>query len=103
MMNQYPYLFWLSIFVFLPSILIWAIYWNFLKKYFRLFVFITIFAFVWGIFFDIVGSSLWHIWFYTHNLNLYFLGLPLEEYLILLFLPQELAAILLLIRKKIYG
>lgn len=103
MINKLPYLYLLIIFVFIPSISLWVIYWNSLKTYFRLFIFITIGAFIWGFLFDLVGSNFWHIWSYSNNLNVYFLRLPLEEYLTLLFLSQELTVIMLIIRKKIYG
>lgn len=102
-MFQYPYIAWLTIFVFIPSILLWVFNFNYLKKYFKVFVVVIIGSFIWGFCFDIVGSVLWHTWTYYNTLGPWFLGLPLEEYLILLTLPQELTVILLLLRKKIYG
>jgi hypothetical protein len=94
-----PYLSWLTTFVFIPSAIVWLIFWKYLIKFKKTFIFVTAFSLLWGLLFDIVGSSHWHIWYYTHNLNIYLLGLPLEEYLILLFLPQQITAIFLLIRK----
>ena len=101
--EQLPYLSWILIFILFPSLVLWAFFRNYLRQFFRLFLFFTIFAFIWGLFLDILGSSIWRIWFYENNLGIYFLRLPLEEYLTLLFLPQELVIMLLLIRKKIYG
>jgi|SRR3990172_10673691 len=103
MISKLPYLFWLIVFVLIPSVLVWAFYWRYLKSYIKIFVVITICAIVWGLGFDLVGSTTWRIWSYSNTLNIYFLGLPIEEYLTLLFLPQQITAILLLLRRKIYG
>lgn len=98
---NYPYLLWHSIFVFMPSIVIWILQWRYLIKYKHTIIWISVLSFLWGIVFDWVASPMLGLWFFNHNLNIYFLGLPLEEYLFLLFVPQELAIILLLIRKVI--
>ncbi len=100
---NYPYLAWLTIFVFIPSVILWIFNFQYLKKYWKLIIFITIGAFLWGFFFDIVGSVFWHIWYYKNTLGYSLFGLPLEEYLILFTFPQEVVIILLLLRRKIYG
>ncbi|MFA7191703.1 MAG: hypothetical protein WC089_00170 [Candidatus Paceibacterota bacterium] len=99
----YPYITWLTIFVFIPSIILWVFNFKYLKKYSKVILFVAIGAFVWGFCFDIVGSVFWHTWTYHNTFGPWLLGLPLEEYLILLTLPQELTIIVLLMRKKIYG
>lgn len=98
---QYPYVRWHIVFVLIPSIVLWVLYWPFLIRYKKTIVWITCLSFLWGFMFDLVASPLTGLWFFSHNLNIYFFGLPLEEYLFLLFVPQELVAILLLLRKSI--
>lgn len=102
MLNTYPYLCWLIIFVLIPSIILWVIFWKFLKQYLHLILFITLCSFIWGFLFDTAGINL-RVWFYLNDLNIYFINIPLEEYINLLLLPQGLTIILLLIRRKIYG
>jgi lycopene cyclase domain-containing protein len=102
-LSNLPYLKWLIIFVFIPSLIMWVFYWKFLIKYKKTIIFITVLAVSWGLVFDIIGSVKWGVWYYTKNLGIYFLGLPLEEYLILFFLPQQITAVLLLIRKGIHN
>ncbi len=99
----FPYLFTIVVFIFLPTVLLWIFYGKLLRKNVKLLIFIAVFSFLWGLLFDLVGSVWWHIWFYNHTLGIYFLGLPIEEYLTLLIFPQQVAALLLVIREKIYG
>jgi hypothetical protein len=100
---NYPYLRWHIIFVFLPSILLWAFNWRYLIRYRRTIIAISSASLLWGWVFDFIASPVLKLWFYNHNFNQYFLGLPLEEYLFLLFVPQGLAVTFILIRKKLHG
>lgn len=99
----YPYLTWIVIFVVAPSIVLWVQNGNYLRKHLRIFATIAACAFLWGLSFDLVGSPLLGIWSYQHDLGIHFLRLPLEEYILLLTLAQELTALFLVVRKKIYG
>ena len=98
---NFPYIRWHIIFVILPSIIIWTLYWRYLIKYKQTIIWIAVLSFIWGIIFDWVASPILKLWFFDNNLGVYFLGLPIEEYLFLIFVPQELTAILLLIRKNL--
>lgn len=98
---DHPYLRWHILFVIIPSLVIWIINWRFLIKYKQTFLWITVFSFIWGFIFDLVASPILNLWFFDNSLYIYYLGLPLEEYLFLLFVPQGLTAIMLLIRKRI--
>lgn len=102
MLKHLPYLSTILIFVIFPSIILWGLYYRYLKNYLKVFVIITICSIIWGFLFDIIGVN-WGIWFYNKTLGISYLGLPLEEYLLLFLLPQQITAMLLLIRKKIYG
>jgi len=101
--NNLPYLRWHLIFVITPSIILWALYWRYLVKYKKTILAITVLSFVWGLLFNLVASTALHLWFYRNTMGIFFLGLPFEEYVFLLFVPQELCVILLLCYKKIYG
>src|SRR3989344_6039727 len=84
---MYEYLFWLLIFVILPLIILYLLNFNYLKKYNFVFLLaITcslIFAFPW----DLIAIYE-NIWYFTEPqiLGTWFLGLPIEEYLFIIFL-----------------
>ncbi len=99
---QFPYLTFVLIFLVVPTVFLWLWKGNFLKRYTKFFIVIGIFSFLWGFLFDLVGSNIWHIWFYRHTLGISLEGLPIEEYLTLLFFPHQLTAFLLIVRQKIY-
>lgn len=100
-----PYMRWNIIFVFVPSIIIWFFYWKYLLKYKKTILYVTVGSFVWGLLFDLVASPILNVWHFNsmQNLGISFLGLPLEEYLFILIVPQELTAIVLILRKDFYG
>lgn len=98
----HPYLLWLIIFVFIPSILVWTIWWKYLIGYKKTFFFVTTLAVVWGLALNIICSTWLGIWYYQNHFGVTWLGLPLEEYLMMIFLPQQAVAWFLLI-KKYYG
>ncbi len=102
-MLHHPYLLWIIVFVVLPSLFLWFRYGAYLKQFRNLFLFIGACAFVWGLAFDLVGNPILHIWSYEHTLGISIAGLPIEEYILLLTLSQEITGILLVVRKKIYG
>lgn len=100
---DYPYFRWHLFFVIVPSLALWLWRWRYLLKYKKTIAIIAAGALVWGFVFDIVASPVLGLWFFSHNSNIYWLGLPLEEYLFLLFVPQLMAVIFLLLRKEING
>ncbi len=99
---SFPYLSWHIIFVIFPSIALWIIYWSVVKEYKYFLLKITGLSFFWGFIFCIVGSVYLDIWFYKKTLGLFLFGLPLEEYMFLLLVPQFLSLIFILITKKFY-
>lgn len=99
---NFPYIRWHIIFVIIPSSIIWLLHWRYLIKYKQTLFWIATLSFLWGLIFDLVASPLLRLWFFDNNLRIYFLGLPLEEYLFLLFVPQELTIILLLMRRRVH-
>ncbi len=103
LITNYPYLYVLIIFVFIPSIVIWLIHGRYLFRYPKTFLYNTAFGIIWGLIFDIVASPLMGVWGYDYTLfTAKPLGLPFEEYLFLLFVPQLLTSLLLLLRRKLH-
>ena len=100
---KHPYLLWHLIFVFGVSLVVWSSSWRYLLQYKKTILYIAVLSFLWGLIFNLVASAVLKLWFYNNTLGIFFFGLPLEEYLFLLLVPQELVCILLLIRRKIYG
>lgn len=99
---QFPYLFGIIVFIFLPTLSMWIFYSRYLRKHLSLFIHIGIISLIWGLASDLTGSVWWKIWFYEHTLGVYFLHLPLEEYLTLIIFPQEVVVLLLIVRKYLY-
>lgn len=51
-----------------------------------------------------LATPVFHIYFYPgKNLGITWMGIPLEELLFLLFIPQAVTGIILLLRNAIYG
>ncbi len=100
--NGLPYLRWHLIFVITPSIILWALWWRYLIKFKKIILEIATLSFIWGLIFNLVASTALHVWYYDNTIGSFFLGLPLEEYIFLLLVPQELCVILLLCYKKMY-
>lgn len=99
---DHPYFFVLTMFVFVPTIVIWLTYWQYLRLYPQTFIYNTAFGLIWGLFFDVMASPLLKVWDYDHTLFTYrLIGLPLEEYIFLIFVPQLLTSLLLLLRRKL--
>ena len=99
----FPYIRWHIFVVLIPSIILWILYGKYFWKHKSIFLIITILSFIWGYKFDQTASVQKHLWFFDHNLGIYFYSLPLEEYLFLIFVPQEVVAIHLIIWRKLYG
>ena len=100
-----PYMRWDMLFIFIPTFLLWVFGWRYFRRYKKTFLFVAVFSFLWGLPFDILATPVFHIYFYNpvHNLGVSFLGIPLEEYFFLAFVPQEMTAITLVARKILYG
>lgn len=96
---------WHILFTIIPSILLWSIWGEYFLRYKKTFLFVTLGAFLWGLPLDLLNVPLLHVYYFNpvHNLGIRFLGLPLEEYLFFLLIPQETVAMILLLRRRIYG
>lgn len=101
-----PYFRWDIIFVFIPFIIVFL----FLRKYFFLYrktlLAVLILSILGTTVFDLVDLQFLHVYFYnpTQDLGIHFLGIPLEEYLPMIFAPTGMAVLFLALRRKLlYG
>ena len=102
----HPYFRWLFLFVFVPTTLLWFFFWKTLLGYKKTILFILVLSLVGGFCMDVIASPILGIWHFnsTQGLQIYIFGLPLAEYAFLLFVPQEIVCIFLLVRRKmLYG
>ena len=99
-----PYLKWHLVFNFIPQVIFWTIFYKRIIKYKITLLLVFVFGFIFGLIWDIIASPWWSIWHFTvvPNLNIYFLGIPLEEYLFILTVPVGIAGFVLMIRSYLY-
>ena len=95
------YIYWLTLFVWLPIIVLWAINWKYLSKYRKTFLYCTIWALIFSIPWDIWAVKA-EIWNFPHDTNVGVLigGLPLEEYFFMIFVTVLISTVVMLLRKK---
>lgn len=98
------YIYWLSIFVWLPLIVLWAINWRYLLQYRKTFLYCVIWALIFSIPWDIwaVRADIWHFPQDT-NVGFRISGLPLEEYFFMIFVTMLLSTVVLLLKKRFAG
>lgn len=98
-----PYMRWHIVFTFTPLIIMWIFYGKYLIKYKKTILFVMAGSFSWGLLFNLVASTWLHIWnYYPPTLGIWFLGLPIEEFIFISVVPIEVASFMLILRKKNY-
>ncbi len=96
------YIYWLSIFVWLPIVVLWVTNWKYLSKYRKTFLYCIIWALVFSIPWDIwaVKAQIWNFPQDT-NVGIWVSGLPLEEYLFMIFVTVLISTVAMLLRKRL--
>ncbi len=96
------YIYWLSIFVWLPLLILWAINWKYLARYKKTFLYCIGWALLFSIPWDIWAVQK-QIWIFPHNTNIgvWIGGLPMEEYLFIIFVTMLISTTVLLLKKRI--
>lgn len=96
---------WHLTFTFPVFFLLWLFGWKYFLRYKKIFLFVLIGGTLWALPFDILATPIFHIYHFnlTRNLGISWLGIPFEEYIFIIFIPQIVAAITLLLRRAIYG
>ncbi len=98
-MRIYPL--WLCIFVFLPLLIIWLFEFKKLRKYGKVILLAEIGSFVFATPWDMIAVKD-KIWYFTepHILGIWLFGLPIEEYLFIIFVALLFVSITLLIWER---
>jgi len=96
------YILWLSIFVWLPLIILWALNWNYLSQYKKTFLYCAGWALLFSIPWDIWAIQT-RIWIFPPetNIGIWIGGLPMEEYFYIIFVTVLISTITLLIKKRV--
>lgn len=99
----WSYLIWLSVFVLLPSIMLFLLFWNTLRTYLKPLALAPLGALIFSVPWDII-SVREHIWYFEepYIVGVWFGDLPLEEYLFIIFVTLLFAQISVLVWKR-YG
>lgn len=95
------YIVWLTIFVWLPTVLLWLTHLKTLKKYLRTFSFCVFWALVFSIPWDLWATKT-NIWSFPagHNLGIWIGGLPLEEYFFIVFVTFLVSTLTIVLKEK---
>ena len=98
---MFTYLKWLLIFVWLPTLLLWVTNFDILRRYKRTLLSCVFCALVFSIPWDYWGIKT-KIWIFPQdtNLGIWFGGLPLEEYLFIIFVTFEISTLTLVLKRK---
>ncbi len=98
---MYSYLLWLTVFIIFPLLVLWVWQFHYLIKYKLVFLFAIIgsliFAFPWD---NLAIRE--HIWYFTkpYVIGIWFLGLPLEEWLFVILVTFLISTTTVLLWKK---
>lgn len=96
---------WHMTFTFPTLFLLWIFEWRYFLRYRKVFLYVLLGGIVWAVPFDVLAAPVFHIYYFhpTKNLGIWLWGIPLEEYLFILLVPQVVVALTLVIRRIFYG
>jgi|SRR5579872_1245792 len=96
------YIYWLTIFIWMPLVILWSLNYKYLLRYKGVFTRCIIWSIIFGVLWDFVAVGT-HIWFFPPdtNLGIIILGLPLEEYLFIVFTCLYISTATILVRKRL--
>ena len=94
----------LLLFVWLPTFLLWMLYFDILRRYKQTILLCAFFALIFSIPWDYLAVKL-SIWSFPKetNLGISFLNLPFEEYLFYIFATIEVCTITLVLKHRAKG
>lgn len=101
-MTMFSYIMWLSIFVWVPTLLLWITNFRILRQYKRTFLFCIFWALIFSVPWDwwAIKTKVW-IFPQDTNLGIWFGGLPLEEYLFIIFVTFGVSTLTLVVKNRI--
>lgn len=100
--GHYTYILWLALFVWLPILIIYLFNREYINKYRNIFPYGIVSTLLFSIPWDwwAIKTNVWY--FPPQNIvGVWFFGIPLEEYLFMIFVTFEIAFITLALRKKL--
>lgn len=98
---MFTYIKWLLIFVWLPTLILWSTNFNLLKRYKKTLWFCVFCALAFSVPWDFwaIKTKIW-VFPQDTNLGIWFGGLPLEEYLFIIFVTLEISTLTLVLKHK---
>ncbi len=95
------YLYWLAVFVWLPLLALWILNWEYLWRYKRTLLYCVGWALVFSIPWDLWAVHT-QIWLFPKdtNLGIWIAGLPVEEYLYMIFVTLLISTLVLVLKKQ---
>ena len=102
MFGTFSYIFYMSVFCFLPLALIWLRHYKKLCKPIKLFGKVLMFSFTLGFIWDILAIH-YGAWHYNPDkiLNVHFVNMPIEDVLFILAVPFIISSVTVLLHEKI--
>lgn len=96
------YIYWLTIVVWIPIIVLWIFNWKYLYKYIKAVFYCVIFSLLFSVPWDYwaIKSRIW-LFHPDTNLGIWIGGLPVEEYFFIVFVTILISTIALLFRRRI--
>jgi lycopene cyclase domain-containing protein len=98
---MFEYLIWLSIFVWLPTVLLWMKFYKILIPFKRVFLYTILGSVMIGGIWDNIAIKE-NVWYFPKEkmLNLWILGLPIEEWFFIIFVTLLASTITIIIKTK---
>ncbi len=98
---MYTYIGWLALFVWLPLLTLWVLYFQTLRRYKRTMIFCVFWALVFSVPWDwwAIRTRIW-IFPPDTNVGIWVGGIPLEEYLFIIFVTALISTITLVLRDR---
>lgn len=98
---MFIYLKWLLIFVWLPTLFLWLKNFDLLRRYTSTLSLCIIFALIFSVPWDLwaIKTKIW-VFPQDTNLGIWFGGLPLEEYLFIIFVTLEIGSLTLVLKHR---
>lgn len=102
MVGKFSYLLWLTIFVWFPTLVLWATNFDILRRYKKTLSFCIFWALVFSLPWDIIAvkSRIWSFPTET-NIGLSIGGLPLEEYFYIIFVTFFVSSLTLVLKNRL--
>ncbi len=95
------YIKWFLEFAWLPTLIVWVLFWRILVPYKKVFLYCLIGSLIFGTIWDYWATHYW-LWHFSkaHTLGLNFLGIPVDEYIFFASFTILYSSIALVLKEK---